>query len=359
MKKVLIILVVILILVIGAIVLGRCGRLTDPAPTPTPEDALPIVPEAAVATPEPELGEVGAAGMPITLRVEGPSLVQEGDQFSVSVVLASQVPVQRIAVRARFDPAFLFLPSVDPEVRGNEVVVPAYSEAIQALRNNVTEEGIIDVEIVGIGDTAVPDMELFILPLRGIRSGTTTVVVEEASGIAQDGTVLVVDALTPLAITIESAAPPTPAPTPTPIPTTPPPTSPPVVAPPICPPPGQPPVCTQPCPTTPVTLQPGVYYRIQRGQTLYSISRGFGTTVEAIVQANGITDVTAVPTGKLLYIPVCPPRGQAAYLVSTQETLYSIARTFGMTVEYLGQLNGIGPTQYNRIAVGEWLVLLP
>ncbi len=45
------------------------------------------------------------------------------------------------------------------------------------------------------------------------------------------------------------------------------------------------------------------YYTMQRGDTLYSVSRQVGVPVEQIVTANGIDDVTDVPIGTRLRVP--------------------------------------------------------
>ena len=52
----------------------------------------------------------------------------------------------------------------------------------------------------------------------------------------------------------------------------------------------------------PVVAQGGVHV-VQRGQTLYSIARRYGTTVSAIMQANGLTNSNFVWVGQRLRIP--------------------------------------------------------
>ncbi|HMO53245.1 MAG TPA: polysaccharide deacetylase family protein, partial [Tepidiformaceae bacterium] len=69
---------------------------------------------------------------------------------------------------------------------------------------------------------------------------------------------------------------------------------------------------TAPAPTptgeTPATLTPtppsGTFsYTIVRGDTLFSLARRFGTTVEAISALNGITDPNAIEVGDVIRIP--------------------------------------------------------
>ena len=47
-------------------------------------------------------------------------------------------------------------------------------------------------------------------------------------------------------------------------------------------------------------------YTVQAGDTLYSIAARFGTTVDAISQANGISDPTQIGVGDVLVIPLAP-----------------------------------------------------
>ena len=47
----------------------------------------------------------------------------------------------------------------------------------------------------------------------------------------------------------------------------------------------------------------GVYHLLRRGQTLYSLSRAYGVPLDAIAEANGITDPTRIPAGRLLFVP--------------------------------------------------------
>jgi peptidoglycan/xylan/chitin deacetylase (PgdA/CDA1 family) len=54
-----------------------------------------------------------------------------------------------------------------------------------------------------------------------------------------------------------------------------------------------------PAPPTPV----GARYEVQTGDTLYSIARRFGTTVEAIVAANNLIDPANIDVGQVLIIP--------------------------------------------------------
>lgn len=47
-------------------------------------------------------------------------------------------------------------------------------------------------------------------------------------------------------------------------------------------------------------------YVVQRGDTMYSIARRYGTTVQAIAALNGLQDPTSIYVGQRLLIPGAP-----------------------------------------------------
>lgn len=49
--------------------------------------------------------------------------------------------------------------------------------------------------------------------------------------------------------------------------------------------------------------QGGVYHTVERGQTIYRISKAYGVSQEDIIEANGVQDVTKVRVGQVLFIP--------------------------------------------------------
>ena len=90
--------------------------------------------------------------------------------------------------------------------------------------------------------------------------------------------------------------------------------------------------------------QPGpdvgtVTYTVQAGDTLWLIARRYGTTVEAIKQANGLTS-NALRIGQVLRIPVSQ-NPYVEYTVRAGDTLWELARRYGTTVEAIRQANGL------------------
>lgn len=89
-------------------------------------------------------------------------------------------------------------------------------------------------------------------------------------------------------------------------------------------------------------------YTVRQGDTLYSIARQFGTTVDAIQAANNISNISAISVGQQLNLPGgTSDSGQGSgaisstYTVQAGDTLYSIAQRFDTTIQALSQLNGI------------------
>lgn len=99
-------------------------------------------------------------------------------------------------------------------------------------------------------------------------------------------------------------------------------------------------------PATPVTpetspthtVPPGTFaYTVVRGDTLFSIARRFGTTVELLSELNGITDPSQIEVGDVLLIPVTGS-------VTPAPTATSIPGGASLEIEH-------GPRGTNRIAL--------
>jgi len=105
------------------------------------------------------------------------------------------------------------------------------------------------------------------------------------------------------------------------------------------------------------SLSPCSYYTVQRGDTLYSIARRYGTTVQAIAQANGILNPAYIRVGQVLCIPglATPPPPGGYYAVQRGDTLYSIARRFGTTYWAIAAANNLSNPNY--IYPGQGLVI--
>jgi LysM repeat protein len=101
----------------------------------------------------------------------------------------------------------------------------------------------------------------------------------------------------------------------------------------------------------------GQIHVVQRGETLYSIAARYGTTVQAIANANGLGNANMIYAGQRLTIPSGGSSGSASgtYTVLSGDTLSSIALRHGTTVSALVRANGLANA--NTIYVGQRLVI--
>ncbi|MEM6910586.1 MAG: LysM peptidoglycan-binding domain-containing protein [Verrucomicrobiota bacterium] len=153
----------------------------------------------------------------------------------------------------------------------------------------------------------------------------------------------------------------------------------------------------------PVSRGTGTLHTIQRGETLFSISRRYGVPVATLTSANQLSDPSKIFAGQKLTIPgatktaasspaprqstdrpavenpawvetvlagqapssppappeksgpLTPPATPRSYLVKNGDTLYSIAKAHGMTHQHLAAINGL--EDGNFIRVGQSLQL--
>ena len=97
---------------------------------------------------------------------------------------------------------------------------------------------------------------------------------------------------------------------------------------------------------------------VQRGETMSSIARLYGTTVHAIATENGIANPHLIYAGQRLAIPggsTPPPAGGRVYVVRYGDTLSGIARRFGVSAYAIARVNKL--QNPNLIYVGQRLVI--
>ncbi|MBT6093144.1 MAG: LysM peptidoglycan-binding domain-containing protein, partial [Acidimicrobiaceae bacterium] len=109
---------------------------------------------------------------------------------------------------------------------------------------------------------------------------------------------------------------------------------------------------------TPTTL-PTMVVVVQRGDSLSAIAAEYGVTMEALIEANNITDPDTVHVGQELLVPGATrpitPTGPVIVTVRSGDSLSKIAAEYGVSVSALMSLNGI--TDPDRLSVGQQLTI--
>lgn len=95
-------------------------------------------------------------------------------------------------------------------------------------------------------------------------------------------------------------------------------------------------------------------YTVKSGDTLYSIARKYNVSVDSLKEINNLSSNT-LGVGKVLKIPnnLSSPTN-VTYTVKKGDSLYSIAREFGTTVSALTSLNNLSTT---ALSIGQKLLL--
>ncbi len=130
------------------------------------------------------------------------------------------------------------------------------------------------------------------------------------------------------------------------------------------PPAGETPGAVQPLPTTmpeataPVAQPPpvsggdgSIQHTVQPGETLSSIAQRYGTTVQAISEANGLTSASQIYVGQVLIIPASSGSSGGStggtsgcrirHTVQSGEWVWQIARNYGVSPYDILAVNGL------------------
>ena len=92
-------------------------------------------------------------------------------------------------------------------------------------------------------------------------------------------------------------------------------------------------------------------YTVKSGDTLYSIARENNTTVDELRQINNLT-TNLLSVGQTLLIPTTTTT--TTYIVQKGDTLYAIANKFNITVNKLKELNNLNS---NNLSIGQELLI--
>lgn len=99
-----------------------------------------------------------------------------------------------------------------------------------------------------------------------------------------------------------------------------------------------------------------IVHILQKGETLFGLGRRYGVSTEEIMKANGITNPDKLNAGIKLKIPSAAA-GNASpgaaytetYIVEKGDSLYGLARRFGVSVSELASANGLDRNASLRI----------
>jgi murein DD-endopeptidase MepM/ murein hydrolase activator NlpD len=92
---------------------------------------------------------------------------------------------------------------------------------------------------------------------------------------------------------------------------------------------------------------------MQKGETIYSIARNYGANIQEVLNLNGIQDPKKIQAGQRIKIPGTgkppgnpaqdsAPADYAEYQVARGDTIFGIARKYGVTMKELRAVNGLG-----------------
>ncbi|MCM3781055.1 muramidase family protein [Microbacterium hydrocarbonoxydans] len=106
-------------------------------------------------------------------------------------------------------------------------------------------------------------------------------------------------------------------------------------------------------PVSVTTAPAGASHVVVSGDTVYGIAQKYGTTVDAVLAANGLTHSSIIHPGQTLAVsgapapaaapPATPPPPAATqtHVVAAGDTLFGIAQKYGTTTAALFALNGL------------------
>ncbi len=83
-------------------------------------------------------------------------------------------------------------------------------------------------------------------------------------------------------------------------------------------------------------------YEVIADDSLYSLSRRFATTEEALITLNGLEGSQDLEAGQTILVPRIDGTKYDVHVVAPGDSLYNLARRFNTTVAQLRALNGIG-----------------
>jgi LysM repeat protein len=329
-------------LLVLALLMAGCVRFTydetstpalyvAPLPTSTPTLAGTLLPVGTQPSPSSEATPTAALAVqgPAVLRINPPVVnLAVGETCLVQVWLDNVEGLQSIELQIGFDPRYVRIEDADPEAEGVQVgagIIPMPTDVVQ---NEVDDDaGLISYHAAQAPGNPVSGSGMVAsMTARALADGGSPLSLGVAHLRGSEGQLLPAPRLVDGLVVVGTGEG---LPEPSPMPTY--------------------PVSTSPAPTA------DVYHTVQAGENLFRIALRYGTSVDAIVAANNLSDPHSISAGQRLRIPASSTAGAQTYVVQAGDTLFSIASRFGTTVEALAALNGLAPPY--ALAVGQELTI--
>lgn len=315
---------------IGTLILAGCRGGGQPTAVGEPEVAPTNTAEPVVVPDDTPVPTVDVNALPPSLYLD-PAVVDltPGEARAVNVWIDSAQRLHGVALELSFDPAIVEVVDANSETDGVQVAPAAIPQPANVVRNEVVVgEGRIFYEVNQAAGTSTDgNGAVATITFRGLTAGISQLAFENVSAWDPDGNEIVVMPMADGMIRIMAAEPSA---------------TPEATAAPTEAPTAQPTAGAAPTPAPAPATGYGIYYVVQPGENIFRIGLKFNVTVDAIAAASGLANPNAIRAGTLVLVPVRLPQGGYGYYVQPRDTAYSIARRFGMTVENLVALNGIG-----------------
>jgi LysM repeat protein len=100
-----------------------------------------------------------------------------------------------------------------------------------------------------------------------------------------------------------------------------------------------------------------VIHQVGEKETLYGISKRYGTTVDAILQYNPSAD-GGLEIGQILKVPYVPRRpvrdGETVHTVAAKETMFSISQAYNVSIDDIKRWNNLTD---NSLSIGQEIIV--